>query len=49
MFASHMTMSEAACGFEPMLARYSRITQQFSEAEADSLFHRVADLWFRPE
>ena len=49
MFASHMTMSEATSGFEPMLARYGGLTQHFSEAEADSLFYRVADLWFRPE
>lgn len=49
MFASHMTASEAASGFAPMLARYGRLTQQFSDSEADSLFYRAADLWFRPE
>ena len=49
MFASHMTASEAASGFAPMLARYSRLTQHLSESEADCLFYRVADLWFRPK
>ncbi len=49
MFASHMTASEAASGFAQMLARYNRLTQQLSESEADSLFYRVADLWFRPK
>jgi len=28
--------------------RYARLTQQYSESEADSLFYRVADHWFRP-
>jgi predicted TIM-barrel fold metal-dependent hydrolase len=49
MFASHMTVSEAASGFAPMLARYSRLTQQLSDSEADSLFYRAADLWFCPK
>jgi predicted TIM-barrel fold metal-dependent hydrolase len=49
IFASHMTASEAASGLAATLARYSRLTQQYSESEADSLFYRVADRWFRPE
>ncbi|MFM0337414.1 amidohydrolase family protein [Paraburkholderia fungorum] len=48
MFASHMTAYEAASGLAPMLARYGRLMQQYSESEADSLFYRVADLWYRP-
>lgn len=48
MFGSHMVASEATSGLTAMLARYRRLTQQYSESEADSLFYRVADLWFRP-
>jgi predicted TIM-barrel fold metal-dependent hydrolase len=38
MFASHMTASEATCGFAPMLARYGRLTQQYSNPRRIACF-----------